>query len=62
MEATVTGMEAVITALTTSLTPAVFFGVVEDLVPFIVTMVPVALAVYFFRKLVKGAGKAKVKF
>ena len=55
-------MEAVITDLTTTLTPTAFFGIVKDLVPFIGVMVPVALALYFLRKLVKGAGKGKVKF
>ncbi len=59
---TPTGMSAVISALSTGLTPAVFFGVVADLVPFIIVLVPVALALYFLRKLVKGAGKGKVKF
>lgn len=58
---TATGMAAVISALTTGLTPAVFFGIVADLVPFIIVLVPVSLAVYFLRKLVKGAGKAKVR-
>ncbi len=61
-ETTVTGMEAVISALTTGLTPAVFFDVVADIVPFIVLIVPIALGVYFLRKLIKGAGKAKVRF
>ena len=56
------GMEAVITALTTGLTADAFFAVVADLVPFIVVIVPVALGKYFLRKLVKGAGKAKVRF
>ena len=60
-EVVVSGMEAVITALTTSLTTDKFFEVVADLVPFIVVLVPVALGVYFLRKLVKGAGKAKVR-
>ena len=55
------GMEAVITALTTDLTADAFFSVVADLVPFIVVLVPVALGVYFLRKLIKGAGKAKVR-
>lgn len=55
-------MESVITALTTGLTPTVFFDVVKDLVPFIIVIVPVALGTYFLRKLVKGAGKAKVRF
>lgn len=57
-------MEAVISALTnstTGLTATTMFGVVADLVPFIVMIVPVSLGVYFLRKLVKGAGKAKVK-
>ena len=62
VETTVTGMDAVISALTTGLTPTVFFEVVADIVPFIITIVPIALGVYFLRKLVKGAGKAKVRF
>lgn len=58
------GMSSVISALTnstTGLTSSNFFGVVADLVPFIVMIVPVALGVYFLRKLIKGAGKAKVR-
>lgn len=61
METQVTGMEAVISALTTQLTVDKFFAVVADLVPFIALLVPVSLGVYFLRKLVKGAGKAKVR-
>lgn len=61
-ETTVTGMSEVITALTTGITADTIFAVVADIVPFIVTMVPIALGVYFLRKLVKGAGKAKVRF
>lgn len=59
------GMTSVISALTnssTGLTADTMFGVVADLVPFIVMIVPVALGVYFLRKLIKGAGKAKVRF
>lgn len=59
-----TDMSSVISALTnstTGLTASTFFGVVADLVPFIVMIVPVALGTYFLRKLIKGAGKAKVK-
>lgn len=59
-----TGMSAVISALTnssTGLTASTMFGVVADLVPFIVMIVPVALGVYFLRKLVTGAGNAKVR-
>lgn len=54
-------MDSVISGLTVNLTPDVFFGVVGDLVPFIVLMIPIALAVYFLRKLIKGAAKAKVR-
>lgn len=59
-----TGMEAVISALinsSTGLTSATMFGVVEDLVPFIVMIVPVSLGIYFLRKLIKGSGKGKVR-
>lgn len=62
----VTGaMSTVVSALTnstTGLTASTMFGVVAELVPFIVMIVPVALGVYFLRKLVKGSGKAKVRF
>lgn len=60
-ETPVTGMEAVITALTTGLDADAFFGVVADLVPFIVIIVPVSLGIYFLRKLIKGAGKGKTR-
>lgn len=62
--AVATGMSAVISALTnssTGLTASTMFGVVADLVPFIVMIVPVSLGVYFLRKLIKGSGKAKVR-
>ena len=64
-ETAVNGMSNVISALTnttTGLSANTMFGVVADVVPFIVMIVPVALGVYFLRKLVKGAGKAKVRF
>lgn len=62
MTPTPTGMEAVITALTTALTAETFFGVVAKVIPFLGVMVPVALGIYFLRKLIKGAGKGKVRF
>lgn len=55
-------MDAVVTALTTGITPTVIFRVVADIIPFVITMVPIALGLYLLRKLVKGAGKAKVRF
>lgn len=65
MEPVTNGMSSVISALTnstTGLTASTMFGVVSDVVPFIVMIVPVALGIYFLRKLVKGAGKGKVRF
>ena len=55
-------MADTVTALTTGLTPAVFMGQIEALVPFIIILVPISLGLYFLRKLVKGASKAKVRF
>lgn len=58
-------MDTVITALTsatTGLTASTFYGQITALVPFIVLLVPIALGLYFLRKLVKGSAKGKVKF
>lgn len=62
MEGSVTGMTEVVTALTTGITAETIFAVVADIIPFVVTLVPIALGVYFLRKLVKGSAKAKVRF
>lgn len=58
------GMAAVISALTgaNGLSASTFFSVVADLMPLVVLLVPISLGVYFLRKLIKGAGKAKVRF
>ena len=60
-QTTATGMTEVITKLTTGITAETIFGVVADVIPFVVTLVPIALGVYFLRKLVKGSAKAKVR-
>lgn len=62
MDATATGMEAIVTQLTTGVTPATIFEVVGDVMPFVIAMIPIALGLYFLRRVIKGAGKAKVKF
>lgn len=57
-------MNAVITALLateTGLTATKMFAVLVDIVPFIVFMIPIALGIYFFRRLTKGAGRGKLK-
>lgn len=58
--ATVTGMAGVVTALTSALSADTFFGVIKDCMPFLTTMVPVALGLTVLRKMIKGAGRGKV--
>lgn len=57
-------MDAIITALTAEggLNATTILAVVADLVPYIIMIVPVALGIYFLRKLVKGTAKGKVRF
>lgn len=57
-------MSSIITALTgeNGLNATTIFEVFAELVPFIVMIVPVALGLYFLRKLIKGAAKGKVRF
>lgn len=57
-------MTGVVTALTGDggLTANTFFSVITDLMPLVVMLVPIALGLYFLRRLISGAGKAKVKF
>lgn len=56
-------MDTVITTLAggSGITSASIFGVFDDIVPFLVVIVPVALGVTVLRKLIKGASKAKVR-
>lgn len=56
------GMAALVTQLTTGITSSTIFSVVGDVMPFVITMIPIALGLYMLRKVVKGASKAKVKF
>lgn len=60
MDAT-TGMQAIVTALSTAFAPATFLGQVADLMPAVGVLVPSVLALYFLRRFIKGAGKAKLK-
>ena len=62
MGETATGMSAIVTQLTQGITPTTIFAVVSDVIPFVITMVPIALGLYLLRRVIKGAGKAKVKF
>lgn len=55
-------MSGFVTALTTGLTPATFYGVLTDMVPWIAVVVVVSLGFYFLRRSIKGVGnKGKLK-
>lgn len=60
---TPTGMQAFITALTgaNGITADSLWGILTNLVPYLVIIVPVALGFYFVRKLIKGTSRAKVR-
>lgn len=62
MTETATGMSEIITSLTTGVTADTIFGVVADVMPFVIVMIPVALGLGILRKVIKGAGKGKVRF
>lgn len=55
-------MSAIVSQLTSGVTADTIFGVVKDVMPFVIVMIPVALGLMMLRRVVKGAGKAKVKF
>lgn len=62
MEPVAEGMTSIVTQLTTGITSTTIFSVVGEIMPFVITMIPIALGLYLLRKVVKGAGKAKIKF
>lgn len=58
-------MDAFVTALTggtDALAVSTYFDSLASLVPILKILIPVSLALMFLRKIVKGAGKGKVKF
>lgn len=57
----VTGMDAIVTALSTAFAPATMLGQIASLMPAVGVLVPTVLALYFLRRFIKGAGKAKLK-
>lgn len=62
MTETAVGMSGITSQLTTGVTADTIFGVVSDVMPFVIVMVPVALGLSILRKVIKGAGKGKVRF
>lgn len=55
------GMSAFITSLNEGLSATAMWGSIADAAPLIITLVLFALAFYLVRKLVKGAGKGKIR-
>lgn len=62
MEGATTSFSSIVSALNTGLTADTLFGVVGQLMPWVITMTIACLGLYFLRKLIKGASKGKVKF
>lgn len=56
------GMTALVSQLTTGITASTIFGVVGDVMPFVITLIPISLGLYVLKKVIKGASRAKVKF
>lgn len=56
-------MTGFITALTgeNGITADSLWGILTNLVPYLIIIVPVALGFYFVRKLIKGTSRAKVR-
>jgi len=55
-------MTNIITQLSNGVTASTIFGVVGQLMPFVIIMIIVSFGFYELRKVVKGASKAKVRF
>ena len=54
-------MAAFISSLNTGLSATAMWGAIADAAPLIITLALFALAFYLVRKLVKGAGKGKIR-
>lgn len=54
-------MEAFISSLNTGLSTTAMWGAIADAAPLIITLVLFALAFWLVRKLIKGAGKGKIR-
>lgn len=58
-ETATTGMQGIVTQLTTGVTSAGLFGTVGEIFPFIIVMIGFAFGYKVLRKVVKGASKGK---
>lgn len=57
--AVATGMENIVTQLTTGITSEGLFGTVAEIIPLVVIMVGFAFGYKVLRKVIKGASKGK---
>lgn len=55
-------MDAVVTAITGSVTPTAIWGQLAMVAVFVGSMILVSLGIHFLRRTVSGASKAKAKF
>lgn len=55
-------MADIVASLQQGITADTIFSVVGQVIPFVITMVPIALGLTMLRRVVKGAGSAKVRF
>lgn len=55
-------MTDIVSSLNTGITSETLFGTVAQLMPWVITLTIASLGLYFLRKLIKGAGKGKVRF
>lgn len=63
MEGAASGsMTSIVTQLTTGVTSTTIFGVVSEVMPFVIIMIITSLGLYELRKVIKGASKGKVRF
>lgn len=55
-------MTEIVSSLNTGINSSTLFGTVAQLMPWVITLTIASLGLYFLRKLIKGAGKGKVRF
>lgn len=54
-------MSSIVTQLTTGITTSTLFGVVGEVMPFVIVMVIASFGFYVLRRAIKGASKGKAR-
>ncbi len=55
-------MSSIVSQLNSGFNSTTMFSTVGELMPWVITLLIACLGIYFLRKLIKGASRAKVKF